>query len=84
MQAAADKADAERKLCQDWLLSIMRASPSKTRTKADLRDEAIARFKVSKSSFDVAWDWAILETGNHHWYEPLKRSKKTPTPSRQH
>ena len=56
MQAAADKADAERKLCRDWLLSIMRASPVKTRTKADLRAEAMARFKVTKAAFDVGWD----------------------------
>lgn len=48
----------------------------KTRTKEDLRAEAIERFKVSKQSFDVAWTWAIEETGNRHWYDPLPKSKK--------
>jgi hypothetical protein len=76
MQAAADKAEAEQKLCKDWLLSVMQESPRKTRTKADLRTEATARFNVSKSSFDVAWNWAILETGNEHWFRPLTRPKK--------
>jgi len=85
MNATADKADAERKLCRDWLLSIMRASPVKTRTKADLRAEAIACFKVSKVAFDVGWDWAIMETGNEHWWEPLRGSKKALRPtSRMH
>jgi hypothetical protein len=58
----------------DWLLYIMTASSEKTWTKADLRDEAIERFAVSKSAFDFAWIWAIEETGNRHWYEPLPRS----------
>ena len=60
---------AERQLCRDWLLYIMAASSEKTRTKADLRDEAIERFAVSKSAFDFAWIWAIEETGNRHWYD---------------
>ena len=58
---------------------IMAASSEKTRTKADLRDEAIERFAVSKSAFDFAWIWAIEETGNRHWYEPLPRSRRTTT-----
>jgi hypothetical protein len=76
MQAAADEAEAEQKLCKDWLLSVMQGSPRKTRTKTDLRTEATARFSVSKSSFDVAWNWAILETGNEDWYKPLTRAKR--------
>lgn len=71
MHAAALNASIERELCQSWLLEIMRASPKKTRTKADLQNEAIARFNVSKSSFNFAWDWAIMETGNEDWYKPL-------------
>jgi hypothetical protein len=42
----------------------------------DLRAETIERFGVSKSAFDVAWTWAIEETGNRHWYEPLPRSRR--------
>ena len=73
---------AERQLCRDWLLYIMAASSEKTRTKADLRDEAIERFAVSKSAFDFAWNWAIEETGNRHWYEPLPRSRRKTTRTR--
>ena len=75
-QAACDLAAAQRRLCRDWLIYIMTASSEKTRTKADLRAEAIARFQVSKSAFDFGWMWAIEDTGNHHWYEPLPRSRR--------
>jgi len=76
-KALSEAAEAQRKLCLDWLLYIMAKSPVRTRTKEDLRTEAIERFKVSKQSFDFAWIWAIEETGNRHWYDPLPRSKKT-------
>jgi len=78
-QAACDLAAAQRRLCRDWLIYIMTASSEKTRTKADLRAEAIARFQVSKSAFDFGWMWAIEDTGNHHWYEPLPRSRRKKT-----
>jgi hypothetical protein len=78
-QAACDVAKAQRRLCRDWLIDIMTASSEKTRTKADLRAEAIARFKVSKSAFDFGWMWAIEDTGNHHSYEPLPRSRRKKT-----
>jgi hypothetical protein len=78
-KAACEAADAQRTLCRDWLLYVMSSSPEKTRTKADLRAEAIERFRVSKSAFDVAWIWAIEETGNRHWYEPLPRSRRKTT-----
>jgi hypothetical protein len=48
-QVACDLAKRQRRLCRDWLLYIMAASSEKRRTKADLRDEAIERFAVSKS-----------------------------------
>jgi hypothetical protein len=83
-QASYDKARAERKLCTDWLIALMRASPQKTRTKADLRAEAMARFSVSQSSFDTAWGIAIETTGNHSWYDPLPRGKKATEPRRLH
>jgi hypothetical protein len=69
------KAHAERELCRDWLLAIMRQSPIKTRTKDDLRAESIARLNVSKSSFDFAWIDAIETTGLQEWYEPLRKRK---------
>jgi hypothetical protein len=54
----------------------MASSSVKTRTKADLRSEAIERFKVSKNAFDFAWIDAIEKTENHHWYEPSPRFRK--------
>jgi hypothetical protein len=72
MRAAADNAETERKRCREWLLSLTRISPRKTRTKADLRAEAMACFGISRNSFDYAWIEAIEETGNRHWYEPLR------------
>jgi hypothetical protein len=75
-QALYDAAHEQRKLCRDWLLYIMAASSVRTRTKDDLRAEAMKRLKVSKSAFDVAWTWAIEKTGNRHWYEPLPKSRK--------
>jgi hypothetical protein len=78
-KSAYDAAEAQRRLCRDWLLYIMSSSSERTRTKANLRDEAIERFKVSKSAFDCAWIWAIEETGNRHWYEPLPRSRRKAT-----
>ena len=73
-QALHDAAERQRTLCCEWLLYIMKASSERTRTKDDLRAEAIRRFKVSKSAFDFAWIDAIEKSGNHHWYEPLPRS----------
>jgi hypothetical protein len=52
----------------------------KPAAKAELRQEGIERFGVSKSSFDFAWIWAIEETKNHHWYDPLPRSGKKTNP----
>jgi hypothetical protein len=78
-KAACDVADAQRRLCRDWLLYVMSSSSERTRTKADMRDEAIGRFKVSKSAFGSAWIWAIEETGNRYWYEPLPRSRRKKT-----
>jgi hypothetical protein len=75
-QALYDAARKQRTLCCDWLLYIMASSSVKTRTKDDLRAEAIKRFKVSKKAFDEAWILAIEKTGNRHWYEPLAKSQK--------
>jgi len=76
-QALYEAAEAQRKLCRDWLLCIMSASSQRTRTKDDLRADAIDRFGVSKKAFDAAWTWAIEESGNRHWYEPLPRSRRS-------
>jgi hypothetical protein len=75
-KAASETAAVQRKLCLDWLLFIMSKSAEKIRTKEDLRAEAIERFKVSKQSFDFAWTWAIEQSGNRHWYDPLPKSRK--------
>ena len=72
-QAAHDTFEAQHKLCRDWLLTVMGASPKRTRTKEDLRAEAIASFHVSKSAFDFGWMTAVDDSGNTHWYDPLPR-----------
>jgi hypothetical protein len=54
-KAEYDATEAQQRLCRDWLLYIMSSSSERTRTKADLHDEAIERFRVSKSAFDSVW-----------------------------
>jgi hypothetical protein len=63
-------------LCRDWLLYIMASSSVKTRTKDDLRAEAMKRFKVSKKAFDGAWILAIEKTGNRHWLSRCRSRKR--------
>ena len=63
-------------------LAAISSCTSRPQRKADLRDEAIERFAVSKSAFDFAWIWAIEETGNRPWYEPLPRSRRKTTRTR--
>ena len=74
--ALYQKAEDERQRCQDWLIRIMRASPIKTRSKDDLRAEAMHDLQVSKNAFDYAWVVAIEELGYHDWYEPLRKGRK--------
>jgi hypothetical protein len=80
-QALHDKAEEQRRLCRDWLISLMSKSRQKPATKEALRNEAIRRWGVSKSAFDFGWISAIEHTGCQHWYEPSPRgeeqSKKT-------
>ena len=76
MLAPYEKAQAERKRCQEWLIRIMQASPVKTRSKDDLRAEAMRDLTVSKSSIDYAWVVAIEELGYHDWYEPLRKGRR--------
>ena len=77
MLALFEKAQAERQRCREWLIRIMRASPIKTRSKDDLRAEAMRDLKVSKSCFDDAWIGAIEELGYHDWYEPLRKGRRS-------
>ncbi len=74
--AAYQRAEIERRKCREWLIQIMRASPIKTRSKDDLRAEAMRDLRVSKSSFDMAWIMAIEEMGYRDWYEPLRKGRK--------
>jgi hypothetical protein len=64
-----------------WLLSLMPVSPVKTQTKADLRAEAMARFKVSRNAFDAGWDgrlWtaAIVLGGNRSSVRKTRRPRQ--------
>ena len=72
----SDKAEAERRQCQDWLMRFVRDGRPKTLTKAELRDAAMRELKISKHSFDFAWIWVIEETGRQDWYEPLRGGRK--------
>jgi len=56
----------------------MPTSRTKIRTKADLRAEAMARFKCSKNSFDIAWVVAIEELQRRDWSEPLRKHRGKP------
>jgi hypothetical protein len=71
-----EKARAEERLCENWLLPFMQQGRPKFATKAELRAAAIRQFGVSKSSFDRAWIGAIIETGREDWYEPLRQRRK--------
>lgn len=75
--AGYETAEERRKVCYDWLLSLMSGSPEKKRTKDAFRAEAMERFKISKSEFERAWTTAIAETGNYHWSRPNWRPRKT-------
>jgi hypothetical protein len=70
-----EKADAEQRICEDWLLPFMQHGRPKFATKAELRAAAIRQFGVSKNSFDKAWIGAIIETGREDWFEPLRRRR---------
>jgi len=74
------KAHADREKASAWLSRYIQPGVPKAFTKEDLRSAAMAELQVSKSAFDCAWDWVILETGCEHWYEPLPRSKAKPRP----
>jgi len=54
----------------------MASSSEKPATKEILREEAIRRWGVSKTSFDMGWIFAIEDSGNQHWYDPSPRGKK--------
>jgi len=75
-QQLFDEAEKQRKLCHDWLLSLMAKSREKPATKEALCAEAMRRWKVSRNAFDGGWGAAIEETGNHHWYQPGKRGQR--------
>ena len=74
--ALYQKAKDERQRCQEWLIRVLRASPIKTRSKDDLRAEAMRELKVSKNSFDAGWIVAIEELAYHDWYEPLRKGRR--------
>ncbi len=72
-----EKAEDERRRCQQWLMNFMRDGQPKMLTKVELREVAMRELKISKSSFDAAWIGAIEESGRQDWYQPLRRSQRT-------
>ena len=67
------RADDERRRCREWLGQFMQNGQPRIATKLELRKSAMCELGVSKSSFDVAWIWAIEENDRQDWYEPLRR-----------
>jgi hypothetical protein len=70
-----DKAEDERRRCEEWLRQFMREGQPKLATKAELREVGMRELKISKSSFDAAWIGAIEDTGRQDWYEPLRAKR---------
>ena len=48
-QELSEKADVERRRCQDWLLRFVRDGQPKVLTKAELREAAMRDLKISKT-----------------------------------
>jgi hypothetical protein len=59
-----EKAERERILVSNWILELMTQSRDKPATKNALREIAVKRFGVSKSSFDHGWNMAVWRTGH--------------------
>ena len=74
-QALYDQAEEQRRLCRDWLISLMTKSREKPATKVALREEAVRRWGISRKAFDAGWISAIERMGFQHWYEPAPRGK---------
>jgi hypothetical protein len=64
-------------LCCKWLLVEMRSSPTeRKKTKAQWREEARAKYRVSGRAFDKAWSRAVKETGSN-WGLPGAPNKSS-------
>jgi len=61
---------SREKLCRNWLLREMKASPAdKPKTKAQWFEVAKARFKVSGRQFEQAWSTAVKQSESN-WDKP--------------
>lgn len=69
------EAHQKRRLCADWLKTLMIPGVPKPATKAELYAWARDNLGVSRSAFDAGWIWAIEDMGRHDWYEPSPRRK---------
>ncbi len=67
-----DKAEDQRRRCEEWLRQFMRDGQPKLATKAELREVAMRELQISKSSFGTGWIGSIEATGRQDWYEPLR------------
>ena len=73
-----NEARAQQEKCRDWLKQFMRPGQPKPMTKEELFQLAKEQLNISRSSFDMAWVWAIEQMDRQDWYRPLPR-RKTPT-----
>jgi hypothetical protein len=69
--SAKHRAETER--VRAWLRPFMENGKPKMATKEELWSVAKKDFGVSRSSFDLGWGLAILDTRREDWYEPLRR-----------
>jgi hypothetical protein len=69
--SAKHRTESER--VRAWLRPFMENGKPKMATKQELWSVAKKEFGVSRSSFDLGWGLAILDTGREDWYEPLRR-----------
>ena len=74
-----EKAEAERRRCEQWLQNFMREGRTKLATKTELREAAIRDLKISKNSFDAAWICAIEDARRQECTSRCGASHANPT-----
>jgi len=71
VDAKRRKPASMKEACQNWLENLLRNSPHKRpKTKAKLREEAMARFGVTWREFDACWKAADKAVPDANWRRP--------------
>ena len=65
------KPTSMKRACQDWLEGLLRANPhQRSMPKAQMRDEAVAKFGVTWRQFDACWQAANQAVPEATWRRP--------------